>query len=212
MPSQKTDAQLVVEGKHDKHVIWALCKRHDVEETFSVETPDEEDGGVTKLLSSIPVRLKIPRLRALGIVLDADQNIADRWEAVKSLLEASGYTVPDQPSRNGTIVTDLGKPKIGIWIMPNNYLPGMLEDFVASLIPAGDSLAPKVEEVLKTIEQEGLNRYRLIHHSKAFMHTWLAWQENPGLPMGQAITVHALNYDAHIAVSFVEWLRDVFVK
>lgn len=31
--------RLVVEGQDDQHVIWALCKRYDLAETFTVVTP-----------------------------------------------------------------------------------------------------------------------------------------------------------------------------
>ncbi len=75
-------SQLVVEGKNDQHVIWALCVRHSVPETFTVVTPADETGGVDELLDSIPVRLKIPGLHVLGLVIDADQDIQARWEEV----------------------------------------------------------------------------------------------------------------------------------
>nr|WP_233258533.1 DUF3226 domain-containing protein [[Phormidium] sp. ETS-05] len=94
--------------------------------------------------------------------------------------------------------------------MPNNQLPGMLEDFVAALIPADDALKPKVEKILREIEHEELNRYTLIHRPKALIHTWLAWQEKPGMPMGQAITARVLDGGSEIAIVFVEWLNRLF--
>jgi hypothetical protein len=45
--------------------------------------------------------------------------------------------------------------------MPNNQLPGRLEDFVAYLIPPSDTLNPKAEAILQELEQAGLNRYTL---------------------------------------------------
>jgi hypothetical protein len=54
--------------------------------------------------------------------------------------------------------------------------------------PPGDTLHPKAEAILQELEQAGLNRYISIHHPKALIHTWLAWQEKPGMPTGQAIT------------------------
>jgi hypothetical protein len=96
--------------------------------------------------------------------------------------------------------------------MPNNQLPGILEDFIAHLIPEGDLLASRVEACLQEIEREGLNYYNLAHRAKAFIHTWLAWQENPGLPMGQAITAHVLDPNEPLAVTFVDWLNRLFVQ
>ena len=205
-------AQLLVEGKNDRHVIWALCEQYNVAETFSVELPSEDDtSSVEILLASIPVRLKTSGLRALGIVLDADQDLRGRWQAIKQRLEAAGYAgVPDDPAPGGTIITVAAKPRVGIWLMPDNQVPGMLENFVAHLIPANDELSIKAKQILSEIEGQNLNRYTLIHHPKAFIHTWLAWQKVPGQPMGQAITAHALNHNEALAQSFVEWLKALF--
>ncbi len=211
MPNSIGPAQLLVEGKDDQHVIWALCKQHKVSQTFSVELPNEDNGGIDALLKSIPVRLKISKLRALGIVLDADQNLKSRWDAVYARLRREGYSkLPSVPDSNGSIIEADQKPRIGIWLMPNNQLPGMLEDFVSSLIPEDDLLAPKAEAILQEIESEALNGYSLLHHQKAFIHTWLAWQENPGQPMGQAITAQVLSHNQPLAQAFVKWLNVLF--
>lgn len=209
--SQLNNAQLVVEGKNDQHVIWALCEQYGVKETFTVETPNVKNGGVDSLLNSIPVRLKTSRLTALGIVLDADQNLEGRWQSVKNRLLESGYvSLPEKPDPEGTLIIQPKMPKIGVWIMPNNHLPGMLENFIAELIPDQDELSPLAKSILQEIEQKNLNRYSPNQHPKAFIHTWLAWQENPGQPMGQAITAHVLNHNVPLAKSFIKWLGRVF--
>jgi len=212
MPGKPTRAQLLVEGKNDLHVIWALCKQRQVAKTFSVEIPDEaESGGIEALLKSIPVRLKISGLRALGIVVDANQNLAGRWQAVCARLRQAGYeNLPSQPDADGFVITLTNRPKVGVWLMPDNQLPGMLENFVTHLIPRGDPLALKAEACLQEIEEKGLNHYKPIHQPKAFIHTWLAWQENPGIPMGQAITAHILNHNEPLAMTFVNWLNRLF--
>jgi hypothetical protein len=210
-PPQKT-RQLVVEGKNDQHVIWALCEQHRVAETFSVLVPGKDGaGGIEALLADIPVRLKQRGLEMLGVVVDANQDLLGRWQAITDRLKRSGYeNVPPQPDTDGLIISAPSRPQIGVWLMPDNQLPGMLEDFVAHLIPGDDLLAPKAKACLCEIEQEGLNLYKSIHQPKAFIHTWLAWQENPGLPMGQAITAHALGHNKPLALAFVGWLGRLF--
>jgi len=211
MPGSIGTAQLLVEGNNDRHVIWALCKQHAVPETFSVEIPSEDNGGVEALLKSIPVRLKISGLRALGVILDADQSLEGRWDAVCERLRQAGYLdLPLAPEPNGSIIEVDQMPRIGIWLMPNNHLPGMLENFVSYLIPDDDLLATKAESILHQIEGEGLNRYSLLHHQKAFIHTWLAWQETPGQPMGQAITAQVLSHNQPLAQAFTNWLKLLF--
>ena len=94
--------------------------------------------------------------------------------------------------------------------MPDNKLPGMLEDFVIYLIPSEDKLREKAAVILNEIETEKLNSYSLTHRPKALIHTWLAWQSKPGMPMGQAITAKALSNDSTIARIFVTWLNNLF--
>lgn len=209
---KRTNAQLLVEGKNDQHVVWALCQQHQVAETFSVELPSkEEGGGIDPLLASIPVRLKISGLQALGIVVDADQNLQGRWDAVRHRLAQAGYeNIPVRPNNDGVILIQPERPKAGVWLMPDNELPGMLEHFVAHLIPDNDLLSPEVEDFLHKIEQAGINRYISAHHPKAFIHSWLACQANPGQPMGQAITAQVLLHDKPLAVAFVDWLTRLF--
>lgn len=204
--------QLLVEGKDDQHVIWALCQRHQIDETFSVHIPGEnQSGGIEALLEDIPIRLMSRNLGALGIVVDANQNLETRWQALCTCLTKAGYeSLPHCPNANGFIAALPGKPKVGIWLMPDNQLPGMLESFVAHLIPEGDPLALQAQACLRAIEEKELNRYKPTHHPKAFIHTWLAWQENPGIPMGQAITAHVLKHNDPLAVTFVHWLNHLF--
>ena len=99
---------------------------------------------------------------------------------------------------------------MGIWLMPDNQLPGMLEDFVAQLIPSADTLRGKADAILQEIELEGLQRFTGLHRPKALIHTWLAWQEEPGQPMGLAIRARALGHDSPTALAFVAWLRRLF--
>lgn len=208
-------SQLVVEGKDDKHVIMSLCREHNVAETFTIEiantTDERADEGIEALIKSIPVRLKTARLRSLGIVVDADDDVRARWQSVCHKLAQSGYVnLPAEPDSHGMVIEQEGLPRVGIWVMPDNRLPGMLETFVAHLIPEEDSLVPRARQVLLDLESEGLHKYALAHQPKALIHTWLAWQERPGRPMGQSITARALRADSPLAVVFIDWLNTLF--
>jgi hypothetical protein len=146
-------------------------------------------------------------------VLDADQNLMRRWQQVLTVIEkvSSGYVLPSQPDPVGVIIPapDDYKPRLGIWLMPDNQNLGELEDFVAYLIADGDQLRPYALDVLSKIEAAKLNKYKH-KRSKAFIHTWLAWQKEPGLPMGAAITAKALSADSPIALIFINWLNRLF--
>jgi len=174
-PPKPKPQQLLVEGKNDQHVIWALCKKYQVPETFSVEVPTEEDGqGIEVLLEGLSARLKENNLLTLGIVVDADRDLLARWQSVRYRLSASGYqNIPEAPPPEGWVYAPPDLPKVGVWLMPNNQLPGMLEDFVAHLIPPDDVLLPKAEGILQEIEQAGINCYWLSLHRMYWLSSYV---------------------------------------
>ena len=45
---------------------------------------------------------------------------------------------------------------------------------------------------------------------KAQLHTWLAWQEQPGTPLGLAITNRYLDANAPHAQKLMDWIRQLF--
>ena len=73
-----------------------------------------------------------------------------------------------------------------------------------------DALMKKSEDVLTELEEEGIQKYKPVHRSKAKIHTYLAWQDIPGRPMGQAITANILNANSELAMKFAKWLKELF--
>lgn len=197
---------LLVEGNDDLHVIKNLLKRERID--LAIEIID--CGGIDQMLERLPVQLKASGLKILGIVLDADESVSARFNAVRNILEKAGIpSFPKSPDPNGTILrsTDL---TVGVWVMPDNVARGKLEDFVALLIEPTDDLKPLVNEALDAIEVGGTSRYKASDRSKAFIHTWLAWQEAPGRPMGLAITMKYLSASSSVQVDFTNWVGSVF--
>jgi hypothetical protein len=96
--------------------------------------------------------------------------------------------------------------------MPDNNANGMIEDFIRFLIPNEDKLLDKATNVIGQIETEQINPYNIIHTSKALIHTWLAWQETPGMPLGKAITAKYLTTEhKEICTNFIAWIQRLFV-
>jgi hypothetical protein len=203
---EKFNKKLLVEGNDDKHVILALCEKFDIPEVFDVS----ECNGFENLLIELPVRLKQSDIETIGIIVDADSDIKLRWEQLKDLLYKHGLNVHEDLTKAGLIIKDDSKITIGVWIMPNNNLNGMLEDFMTFLVPNDDKLMPIVKENLYQIENKNLNKYKPIHHSKAVIHSWLANQENPGTPLGQSITKKYLSTDEETCLSLVNWINRLF--
>lgn len=198
---------MLVEGKDDKHVFYALLKRHQIPDRFRIVNKE----GIDNLLNTLPTELKRSDLERLGIVVDADTDIAARWAALRRiLLDAGGVEVPVNPPCDGYI-TSLEQPDrtltVGIWLMPDNQIPGMLENFVAFLVPPDDLLWNYAHDCLLHIPQQ---RFSPAHQPKAQIHTWLAWQEEPGTPMGLAITKRYLDADTTVVHRLMAWICQLY--
>jgi len=204
--SDNKSKKLLVEGNDDQHVIWALCEKFNIEENFDVI----DCKGIDKLITQISVRFKQSGVDTVGLIIDADINIERRWQSLKYILTLLGFNLPEIIPAEGLISTNSENKTIGVWIMPNNRSVGMLEDFIAFLIPENDSLIPVVDNVLHEIEKTNLNKYSLVHKSKAKIHTWLSWQEDPGTPMGLAITKRFLTADNNNCTELIDWISKLF--
>lgn len=167
---------------------------------------------VDEVLSSFFTQLRAPGIERFGIVVDANGEAEARWDSIRATLAAEGYEeVPRLLDPDGMVVRATPhRPLFGAWIMPDNGSPGALEDFVARLVPVDDPLWERAAEAVDAIP-EALRRFPLARRSKAHMHTWLAWQEHPGSPMGQAITKGDLDGRAAHASSYIMWLRRLMV-
>lgn len=195
---------LWVEGKDDQAVVYALCAAHALPAVFEIQPR----GGVETLLNGLGLALRGVPIERLGVVVDANGDADARWSAVARIARAEGYTdFPEAPDVAGTILSGFeASPRLGVWIMPDNSNPGTIEDFAAKLVPPGDALWVQAGEAVDSIpEQDRL--FPVARRSKAHMHTWLAWQEQPGSPMGQAIGKGDLDAHAPAAQRFVAWLR-----
>lgn len=53
-------------------------------------------------------------------------------------------------------------------------------------------------------------RFKPQHRSKAHAHTWLAWQEEPGVRMGHAVTRRLLDHRSAAALGLLDWLARLF--
>ena len=96
--------------------------------------------------------------------------------------------------------------------MPDNRSNGMIEDFVAEMIREDDDMLPRVDEFLESLREKPW-RFSPRHRPKARIHSWLAIQEEPGKPMGQAIgTKKHLDTNRGPVVSFLKWVHNTLIS
>lgn len=207
LKNKKSPQQIWVEGPDDLHVVAALWKEvqsQEPREKFFLRDAE----GYTNLRKILPTILTPDNLGPIGIVVDADQNLDDRWNSIRDRVQEIGYQLPSEVQAEGVIVDHESLPKVGIWIWPDNQNEGILEDFLHQIIKSEDELIPEVHAVLEKIK--GKERFTAVKRPKALIHTWLAWQEEPGYPFGKAITSHYLDLDHSLCPRFVAWLDRLF--
>lgn len=205
-PKEKYSQKLLVEGIDDYHVMLAICAREGITESFDVV----ENGGFPDILERAKLRFKTSDLTTIGIVVDADVDQLVRWNELKEFLKLMGYDAPEDLPKQGLILSPHAKIRVGVWLMPDNRCNGMLEDFLKFAVPSADGLLPVVEQHISEIERMNLNKYKLAHHQKAILHSWLALHDPPGIPLGLAITKRFFSNDHPYYNIFVGWLNALF--
>jgi len=208
---------LLVEGKQDRLVIPYLIEANGV----SWETSKKpivyirSFNGYQNLVDPdvIATELQASDLTTLGIIIDADDNPSGRWQ---SLRNASLKSIPDIPatlSEDGLIqVIEINESRIkfGIWIMPDNKICGMLETFLANMIPSGNEpLWQYAQEVTQEAKDRGAV-FTNSHSDKANIYTWLAWQNPPGRQLHQAVMERILDPNHPNAQRFVTWFKTLY--
>lgn len=203
---------ILAEGKDDCHVMLALRQYHGIPKTFGFYDCGSDKGVLKKMSGLIAGSQPI---ETICVVLDADNpDLQGKWDSVKGRLEKEDYTVPAIPNPAGTILRDENKPEnkpaIGIWLMPDNDLNGMLEDFCGRL--AAPAALGYAQNCVHEAKRNGFTTFIDSHKSKAVIHTFLAWQDRPGMPLGLAITAQALNPNQPVAERFVSFLKSLFLN
>lgn len=212
---------LLVEGDFDKYFIGELLRQTPNEvgkisiEPFKKEDeagskPDEQ--GIHALLKSLSVTIRATDPTAvLGIVVDADISATGRWQRIQHILTSAGYEdLPDTFPNGLVIPTNDVLPRFGLWIMPDNQEEGIIENFIRQLIHQQDKLQPEIDATIDALLAKGLQLFADVHRPKAFIRTWLAWQDRPEMSFGVAISKKVLATDADLCLRFVDWLNRLF--
>lgn len=216
---------LLVEGDRDIWVVVRLLEKNGItwewgnEPIIQIEYPgypQKDRGGKDKLLKSkfIASYLNQRGCVALGLLVDADEDASRRWQQVREACRFSMPNIPNELPETGLVFTTQNSGgdaiKFGVWIMPDNRMRGMMENFLVKLIPEG--MAP-----LWTYAQEVVTEAKILgapftdaHQDKANIHSWLAWQDPPGLELHQAIIKQVFSPQKAESQIFINWLRDLY--
>lgn len=213
---------MLVEGWNDQYVLRDLLRQHQIfcaiPKRDRIDKQDtlviDQKGNFHRVLDSLDIILDDGDLEHLAVIVDANSNLSARWDSLKNkIINKGGENIPHMPLPGGTIIT-LNQPyrklQVGVWLMPDNKTPGILEDFASFLIP--EKTEPLWQHAKESVDNipKGHQYFTNVAIPKAQIHTWLAWQEEPGTPLGQAITARFLNANAALALQLIDWVKNVF--
>src|SRR5665213_1298566 len=210
----ESDAErlLLVEGVNDCHAIYHLAFCKELGDGFGIRECKNDEGALRTLGAMV---VGSSPKRAIGLVLDCDSLAEDdaqstskldrRWQQICTKLPTDRYTIPAVPSPTGTILEPIGLgPRIGVWIMPDNRSDGMIEDFLAAI--ANREACDFAKSCVAAAEKAGFTTYKSVHRSKAIIHTYLAWQDEPGAQLSVAIKQKYLDPNHPEAIRFSTWM------
>ena len=210
MPAVKSK-QLLVEGQDDKFSVIGLMEHHVLWPNEKNRWPVFVDavGSVSEILNTTYLRTKLKEsnLEVLGVMIDADDEPAARWQSFRSICAPAFPNLPLELPADGLIAHDASGLRLGFWLMPDCSSGGMLETFLRHLVPeSANSLWRHAEASFTTACSLGA-LCRPVHADKARIHTWLAWQNPPGETPGHALTRKTLDPNAPTAMAFVSWFK-----
>ena len=203
-----------MEGDTDRGIISGLVEAHGVPWPDPPNSPVHIDvfGGVDEILKAgvLEAELGASGLEALGVVVDANGDAGTRWDCLREWCSSQFSDLPKQIPVEGLQIVHSRGARFGIWIMPNNRLRGMVEDWLVGLIP--EESGP-LFELARNCASEAKHRgapFKDVHRTKAEIHTWLAWQDEPGPRLYDAVIHRVLDPTRPESGQFVNWFRSLF--
>lgn len=208
---------LLVEGKDDESVVYHLSQSYTKGSEFKILKKE----GIDNLLADIFAEVEANGRKAIGIMVDANSNLTSIWDKIKKRLKKADIILPNNPDTNGTIIPSktrtmgdrrAGKPRVGVWVMPDNKSSGELEDFINRMIPDDDPVRPLSKEYIERIIDRipaGERKFTLKKSLRAEVYAWLATRERPR-QMGAAVNARDLNIQEENCQLFIDWLRRLF--
>jgi hypothetical protein len=207
--------QLIVESPDDVGAVSGLMSHHvpawkSGKDNYAVYIDYKNSADEILAKEYLSTKIKESGLRALGIMLDADNNFNGRWSRVKRFCDPIFQDVPDNMPLDGLILENADGLRFGAWIMPDNQSNGMMEDFCSLLVPASCKAHWEHADVsYKEARKKGAP-WRDVHATRVHIHTWLAWQDPPGERIGTAITKKMLDPASDRAKPFVAWMKKLY--
>lgn len=215
----RMDHILLVEGESDRAFFELICKKLALDAFVRVAAPKDLTGsynGKEGVFGCLPTELKNlgdGQTTRLGIVLDADSKPNGGFQAaidrVGKIVAPFGYRLSGSGAGGIIYQNNDGLADLGLWVMPNNALEGMLEDWVKHCMHSDEqTLFTHAISSIDTLPVP--KKFNAINRSKAEVATWLAWQKRPGHGLYRIIEDNLIDTRSQLYLELSAWLKHVF--
>ncbi|MEN9485076.1 MAG: hypothetical protein RJB37_2956 [Pseudomonadota bacterium] len=211
---------LLVEGESDQAFFMGLCSALGLATTVKVAPPRalqpaayNTKQGVFNYLPTLLKQLNDGGLVRLGVVVDADSPPNGGFPRTQALatqtLTGFGYTLKAAQPAGLVYAHHDGLADVGVWVMPDNQAPGMLEDWARQCLhPQEHALFAHACSAVQALPEPP--KFSPLQRSKAEVATWLAWQKRPGHGLDSAVREGLLDTGSHGYLQLVAWLNQIF--
>lgn len=225
---------LWVEGKNELQILPFLIHKNGInwpdQPPYPVYIHDKNGfNNITKSSKISGFLNSHSKITHFGIIFDADDlppignnnSPQKRWrEILLAFVEFIPEIIDFQLSEHGLIFDVKANEKVlndikfGVWIMPDNKNVGMLETFLATLIPGKtpDLWQHAQHSVIKAKDLEA--PVREVDLDKINLRTWLTWQNKPDSQILTAIDAKdktpLLDLTHPNAQAFVAWFKALY--
>lgn len=190
---------LIGEGDEEVYFFGALLAELKID-----DVQVEKIGGKDYLslyLKELRRRPGVERLVALGVTRDADIDCADAFAKICGALMANGFAIPSAPGQ-----IQSGLLRVGIFIMPDNRRPGMLEDLCMDSVVA-DLALPCVDDFFRCVAKAANRSPGNL--AKARVQAWLSSQIEPETRLGLAARKRYWPWDAPAFQALIQFVQSL---
>lgn len=170
-------------------------------------------GSISKIQAVLGEQLDTPDVQHIGIIVDADKKGATaRLTSLLDFIQKEiGVSLPGaELTEKGFGYQFMDDLYVGIWVMPDNKNEGYLEHFMESMIPENDETWQFAQAKVSELEAQNFCNFTKPRIQKALLHTYLAWQKTPGLPMGTAVSAGYFSVENPLVENFADWFKSTF--
>jgi hypothetical protein len=195
-----SDRLLLCEGKSTILVLGPLGRRHEIQ-GFQPLDFGSKDNFENFLRDVVLLPGFATQVHTIGVVRDAETDAKAAFASVRNALLTLDLPAPDAP---GQIAK--GNKRVGVFIMPDNMEPGMIETLCMQSVDA-DPAFVCIDQFFKCLDEHMPNGPS--NRDKARAQAFLATRRDVDYHIGRAADRGVWNLDHEAFVPLVDFLREL---